>query len=42
MFTWHMLRAAAIVRHRAVWRACGSDPDTWKLHMAAIRMVYGY
>jgi hypothetical protein len=25
-----------------VWRACGSDPDTWELHMDMIRAVYGY
>jgi hypothetical protein len=39
---WHALRAAAIVRHRLVWAACGRNPDTWPLHMAMIRAVYGY
>jgi hypothetical protein len=42
MMTWHMLRAAAIARHRIVWKACGSDPFTWELHMSMIRAVYGY
>jgi hypothetical protein len=42
MLTWHLLRAAAIARHRAVWRACGSNPATWELHMDMIRAVYGY
>ena len=42
MMTWHMLRAAAIARHRIVWKACGSDPFTWALHMNMIRAVYGY
>jgi hypothetical protein len=42
MLTWHLLRAAAIARHRVVWRACGSDPDTWEMHMDMIRAVYGY
>jgi hypothetical protein len=40
--TWHMLRAAAIVRHRLVWRACGRNPQTWPAHMRMIRAVYGY
>jgi hypothetical protein len=39
---WHLLRLAAISRHRLVWRACGSDPKTWEAHMAMIRLVYGY
>jgi hypothetical protein len=42
MLAWHLLRAAAIARHRVVWRACGSDPATWELHMDMIRAVYGY
>jgi len=42
MLTWHLLRAAAIARHRIVWRACGSNPVTWELHMNMIRAVYGY
>ena len=42
MLTWHLLRAAAIARHRVVWRACGGDPTTWELHMDMIRAVYGY
>ncbi len=42
MFTWHVLRAAAIARHRLVWIAAGSRAETWSLHMAAIRSVYGY
>ena len=42
MLTWHLLRAAAIARHRVVWRACGSNPVTWELHMDMIRAVYGY
>jgi hypothetical protein len=42
MLTWHLLRAAAIARHRVVWRACGGDPATWDLHMDMIRTVYGY
>jgi hypothetical protein len=42
MLTWHMLRTAAIARHRIVWKACGSNPVTWELHMNMIRAVYGY
>jgi hypothetical protein len=42
MLAWHMLRMAAIGRHRIVWRACGSNPATWPTHMALIRAVYGY
>jgi hypothetical protein len=42
MMIWHMLRAAAIARHRIVGRAAGSNPQTWELHMVAIRAVYGY
>jgi hypothetical protein len=42
MLTWHMLRAAAITRHRILWNACGSNPVIWELHMALIRAVYGY
>ncbi len=42
MFTWHVLRAAAIMRHRIAWCAAGSNPLTWELHMEMIRAVYGY
>jgi hypothetical protein len=41
MMTWHMLRAAAIARHRMVWRACGRRPATWDLHMDMIRQCTG-
>jgi len=39
---WHLMRLAAIGRHRALWWACGSDPKTWEMHMGVIRAFYGY
>lgn len=41
--TWHLLRLAAIARHRAWWRMFEeSDPAAWVSHMDLIRKVYGY
>ena len=40
---WHLLRAAAIARHR--WFNImfeGGDPEKWESHMALIRKFYGY
>ena len=43
MFTWHMLRAAAVARHIWWWRYMeGGDPALWPAHAVAIRAVYGY
>ena len=39
---WIMMRNSAWARHRIAWRLAGSDPDTWPLHEAMIRAVYGW
>lgn len=46
MFTmlaiFEALRAAAVARHRMVWRACGSEPGNWDaFHQPMIDSVYG-
>jgi hypothetical protein len=33
--------AGAIIRHGAVWAACGCNPLTIGIHAAAIAIVYG-
>ena len=37
---WDILRIAAVIRHRVVWRMFGSNPLTWPLHKAMIEAVY--
>lgn len=39
MLLWHMMREAAIFRHRVLWSLVGDD---WESHMELIRAVYGY
>lgn len=40
--TWAIMRAAAIERHRILWRTLeGSRPEAWPAHCAVIRAVYG-
>jgi hypothetical protein len=41
MNPWTRLCQLAIKRHRTVWAWCGSNPMTWTLHEAQIKMVYG-
>jgi hypothetical protein len=39
---WIILRNAAWMRHRLLWRACGSHPEAWPAHANMIRAVYGW
>jgi hypothetical protein len=39
---WEALRVAAVARHRAVWRVCGSRVGNWDdFHQPMIDAVYG-
>jgi hypothetical protein len=43
MMIWHMLRLAAIARHRVWWHTVESgNPEKWPDHMRMVRSVYGY
>lgn len=43
MMMWHLMRAAAIERHRSVWRIFeGARPEAWSAHMRIVRGFYGY
>jgi len=38
-----LMRAAAIERHRIVWRTFeGARPEAWPAHMRVIAAVYGW
>ena len=41
LLLWEALRAAAVVRHRVVYRMCGSRPGAWGFHRRWINTVYG-
>jgi hypothetical protein len=38
---WEIMRLAAHMRHGVVWMACGCNPLTLPLHVAAVEAFYG-